>query len=232
MASLFQLSGSLEEIPLPDIARLFQSTRKTGRVALVSGRSSGSLYFDRGEIVDCQSSNMAGLDALKHIALFNRGTFEFLDGAIPSSQTLNTYDTMELINILENRMLESRQLQELMPTEADIPRYLGGAIPAGLEVGAGDLAIALKASSGTHSVRRLATELSLDPTMVRYTIARLRAAGLMEILGQDETIAAEPEPLPPPPPTPPVAPPQDSIPGSPTAAPTNQPRYWRGRRID
>ncbi len=148
MASAFLLAGSLEEIPLPDIARLFQATRKTGRLSLVSGSSYGFMYFDRGDIVDCQATNMAGLDALKHIALFNRGTFDFKDGMVPPSHTLSTYATSELINFLETRMQESRQLQELMPSEADIPRYQGGAIPAGLEVSAADLSVALKASSG------------------------------------------------------------------------------------
>ncbi|HUB67539.1 MAG TPA: DUF4388 domain-containing protein, partial [Candidatus Methylacidiphilales bacterium] len=108
MAAPFQLSGSLEEIPLPDIARLFQSTRKTGRLALSSGHSSGSIYFDRGEIADCQSTSLSGLDALKHFALFNRGSFEFIDGIAPASHTLSSHPTAELIGILEERMMESR----------------------------------------------------------------------------------------------------------------------------
>ena len=85
----FQLSGSLEEIPLPDIVRLFQSTRKTGRLELTSGASTGFIFFDKGDIVDCQSTNMAGIDALKHVALFNRGSFDFSEGVVPASQTLN-----------------------------------------------------------------------------------------------------------------------------------------------
>ncbi len=232
MAAFF-LSGSLEEIPLPDIARLFQSTRKTGRLGLTSGRSSGSIYFDRGDIVDCQSINMSGLDALKHVALFNRGVFEFMDGAAPPSKTLQAYATPELIDLLEARMFESRQLQELMPEEAEIPRYLGGAIPAGLEVGAGDLAVALKASTGALSVWRLAAELNLDETAVRYTIARLRAAGLMEIVGRDET--TPPPPASPIPSSPAVSasPQNEPVPGgAPNNLPSAQPRYWRGRRID
>lgn len=228
----FFLSGSLEEIPLPDIARLFQSTRKTGRLALVSGASTGAIYFDRGGIVDCQVTNMAGLDALKHVALFNRGTFDFADGVAPSSKTLAAYETSDLIEILESRMLESRQLQELMPTGGDIPRYLGGAIPAGLEVGAADLAIALKASSGTHSVRMLAAELNLEEATVRYTIARFRAAGLMDIVGTDETPVPHSKPAPPAPRAADSPTPQESVPGSPVSAPGAQPRYWRGRKIE
>ncbi len=231
MAAPFLLSGSLEEIPLPDIVRLFQSTRKTGRLSLRSGNSSGSIYFDRGEIVDCQSTNVSGLDALKLVALFNRGSFEFGDGATSASLSLTSYATTELIGFLETRMQESRQLQELVPSGAEIPRYLGGSIPAGLEVTAADLAVALKAAAGTHSVRRLARELNLDETMVGYTIARYRAVGLMEMVGRDETLPDATDKLPAPP-ADSVAPKNDSIPGSPTSTPSAQPRYWRGRKID
>ncbi|HUB68230.1 MAG TPA: hypothetical protein VL981_12160, partial [Candidatus Methylacidiphilales bacterium] len=114
---------------------------------------------------------------------------------------------------------------ELMPAEAEIPRYLGGAMPAGLEVNAADLAIALKAAAGTHSVRRLALELNLDEIIVRYTIARLRAAGLVEIIGRDDTMP-DPSSLPPP-----SLSKTGPIPGSPNSTPSGQPRYWRGRKI-
>ena len=226
----FQLSGSLEEIPLPDIARLFQSTRKTGRLELTSGQSTGFIFFDRGDIVDCQSSNMAGVDALKHVALFNRGSFDFTDGLAPTSQTLNTIATNELIEVLEMRMMESRQLQELVPAHNEVPRYLGGALPQDLELGAADLAIAMKSSTGTMSTRRLARELGLDEMMVGYTIARFRAAGLMDIVGTIEDDVA-PAPVAAPPAT--IAPPpRTGDPGSPTSTgPSTGPRYWRGRKI-
>src|SRR5260221_3087655 len=133
MAAPFLLSGSLEEIPLPDIVRLFQSTRKTGRLSLRSGNSSGSIYFDRGEIVDCQSTNVSGLDALKLVALFNRGSFEFADVATSASLSLTSYATTELIGFLETRMQESRQLQEPVPPVAEVPRQFAGLVPAGLE---------------------------------------------------------------------------------------------------
>jgi hypothetical protein len=232
MAS-FQLSGSLEEIPLPDIARLFQSTRKTGRLELVSGQSTGFIFFDRGNIVDCQSTNMAGIDALKHVALFFRGSFDFSDGLAPTSQTLGSVSTNELIEILEMRMMESRQLTELIPADNEVPRYLGGALPTDLELGVADLAIAMKSSAGTMSVRRLARELSLDDLMVRYTVARFRAAGLMEIVGTIED-DDEPQPSAPPPPSAPTTiapPPRTGDAGSPSAGPSAGPRYWRGRKI-
>ena len=218
----FQLSGSLEEIPLPDIARLFQSTRKTGRLSLVSGDSTGFVFFDKGDIVDCQSSSMAGIDALKHVALFNRGSFDFADGLAPASQTLNTTPTNDLIDILEMRMMESRQLTELVPADNEVPRYLGGALPTDLELSAADLAVAMRSSAGNMSVRRLTRELGLDDLMVRYTIARFRAAGLMEIVGTiDDDIPAAPSTI-----APPI---RSSDAGAPSSS---QPRYWRGRKIE
>ena len=114
--------------------------------------------------------------------------------------------------------MESRQLQELIPAPNEVPRYLGGALPSDLELGAADLAIAMKSSTGTISARRLARELSLDELMVGYTVARFRAAGLMDIVGtidDDE-----------PPPT--IAPPPRT---ADAPAPSSGPKYWRGRKI-
>jgi len=161
---------------------------------------------------------MAGLDAIKHLALFSKGNFEIMDGAVPPSRNLVSYPTVEIIRLLENRMHEARQVQELMPADRDIPKYKGGAIPAGLEVSAAELAIALKASNGTSSTQQLAEELNLDILMVRYTVARFCAAGLMEITGYESAGTQ-------------VAPPP--IPGASTSEQpaSDQPKYWRGRRI-
>jgi len=222
MAASFLLAGSLDEIALPDVMRLLNATHKTGRLVVI-GSSTGSIYFERGDIADAEAGNLAGLDAIKHLALFNKGNFEFMDGAMTPSRNLTSYPTVEIIRLLENRMHEARQVQELMPADRDIPKYKGGAIPAGLEVSAAELAVALKSSNGTASTRQLADELGLDILMVRYTVARFRAADLMEMAGADSGNHVEP-----------VQHEQTPVAGtSQTPEPTSstQPKYWRGRRI-
>jgi hypothetical protein len=225
MAAPFLLAGSLDEIALPDVARLLNATQKTGRLA-VSGPSAatGAIYFERGDLVDAQTGNLAGLDAVKHLALFNKGNFEFVEGEASPSRNLASYPTAEIIRLLENRMHEARQVQELMPTNLDIPKYKGGSIPAGLEVSAAELAVALKSSTGTVSTQQLARELNLDILMVRYTVARFRAAGLMEIAGQEIGSHDHAEP---------GQHEQTPVAGTSQApeASSSQPKYWRGRRI-
>lgn len=233
--SAFLLSGSLDEIALPDVSRLLNATQKTGRLAVTSGVAAGSIFFDRGEIVDAQAANLAGLDAIKHLALFNKGNFEFVDGAAAPSRNLTTYPTVEVIRLLETRMHEARQLAELMPGDREIPKYMGGAIPAGLEVSAAELAVALKSANGTHSTAQLAAELNLDILTVRYTVARFRAAGLME-MSEEGPVMIGADPVAPSAPPPPL-PHKDQTPVAGTGAPTGQeipsaaPKYWRGRRI-
>jgi len=223
MAAPFLLSGSLDEIALPDVARLLNATQKSGRLAITSGPATGSIYFDRGDIVDAQSSHLAGLDAVKHMALFNKGGFEFMDGEPSPSRNLATYPTVEIIRLLEARVQEARQVQELMPRSREIPKYMGGAIPAGLEVSAAELAVALKSASGTLSTQQLAEELNLDLLLVRYTVARFRAAGLMEMAERESEDQNEPEQHE-----------QTPVAGtSQTPEPTSsQPKYWRGRKIN
>jgi len=223
MAAPFLLSGSLDEIPLPDVARLLNTTQKSGRLAVVSGPANGSIYFDRGDIVDAQTSNLVGLDAIKHMALFSRGEFEFLDGETAPSRNLATYPTVEVIRLLETRMQEAQQLQELMPRDREVPKYMGGAIPAGLEVSAAELAVALKSADGLLSTQQLAGELNLDLLMVRYTVARFRAAGLMEMAGLESAIHGGTAPRE-----------QTPVAGTSQASESisAQPKYWRGRKIN
>jgi hypothetical protein len=231
MASL-NLSGSLQEIPLSDITRLLQTTRRSGHLALILDDSTGSIYFERGEIIDCQSNQLSGLDAIRHLALFNRGLFEFFDNVSTDLRSLADHPTDELLSVLETRMLEARQIQELMPNEHDIPHYLGGAMPPSFEVTAADLAVAMKSSAGAMTTAHLAQELGLDLMAVRYTIARFRAVGLMEL--REGALKTEPIPLPP---EREIALPKTEMPSPMPTAPVSettvsQPRYWRGRRID
>jgi len=223
MAAPFLLSGSLDEIPLPDVARLLNTTQKSGCLAVTSGSDVGSIFFDRGDIVDARSNHLAGLDAVKHMALFNKGGFEFLDGEAAPSRNLATYPTVEVIRLLETRMQEAQQLQELMPRDREVPKYMGGAIPAGLEVSAAELAVALKSADGLLSTQQLAEELNVDLLMVRYTVARFRAAGLMEMAGLESEIQGESAPHE-----------QTPVAGTsqtPESA-SAQPKYWRGRKIN
>jgi len=222
MSSL-NLSGSLRSIPLPDIVRLLHTTRRTGQLAITDRGVTGSIFFEGGELIDGQSNQLSGLDAIRHIALFTHGDFEFFDGIDSSAKTLSVLPSADIIAILEARMLEAIQIQELMPRDHDIPRYLGGTIPNDFDLTAAELAVAMKSSSGTLSAARLSRELGLDAMAVRYAVARFRAIGLMELSEgpiEPEPVATEaPRPLPDA-----VAPPAPST--------SSQPRYWRGRRID
>jgi hypothetical protein len=227
----FQFSGTLQDTPLVDIARLLQSTRRTGCLSLTPDGTRGLIYFERGEIVDSQANQLSGVDAIKHLAQFNRGSFEFIDTAISANRTLGEHSTADLISLIEARMMEALQIQELIPQPHEIPHYLGGALPAGFEVSASELAVAMRSAAGNLPIARLAQEFGLDQAMVAYTVARFRAAGLMQMVegvpGQETGVAQTPG-LAKPPPAPNVTP----TPGAQPSAGGSQPRYWRGRRID
>jgi len=215
MSSL-NLSGFLREIPLPDIVRLLHTTRRTGRLVISQDNLAGAIFFQEGKIIDGQSGQLSGLDAIRHLALFTRGVFEFFDNETGRVGTLGAVATEDMILALETRILEAIQIQELMPQDQEIPHYLGGAIPNDFEVNAAELAVAMKSSAGMLSTTALSFELGLDLMAVRYTVARFRAIGLMELKPEAPEVTAPPvEPEP-------AAPPVNSA----------QPRYWRGRRIE
>ena len=222
MTSPFQFSGSLTDVPLGDVLRLLQSTGRTGCLSLNCPGGSGGIYFIDGAVVEAQSSQLSGRDAIKLLAVFNQGSFEFSNEP-PKIQALLADSTDEFIEIIEGRALEATQIRELIPGEDQVPLYVGGSLPADFELTASELAIAMKASGGMLSVGQLSSQLGLEPLLVGYSIARFRALGLIDFRIPDEVSTKAPEAQ-----WRPFLSPAPALPSNRLEA---KPRYWRGRLI-
>lgn len=74
------MSGSLEEIPLPDLLQLLGSSKKTGVLVLDSETHLGRLHLDKGTIIHAQIDE-SKLDALKsayRMLAWTKGSFELM----------------------------------------------------------------------------------------------------------------------------------------------------------
>ena len=220
MALPFQFSGSLKDVPLTEILQLLRTTQQTGCLSLTCRGGSGAIYLEKGAIVEAQSSHLSGRDAIKLLAVFNAGSFEFTIGNLAAFRSLMSDSTDALIELLDERRIEATQIRELIPQSHEVPFYLGGALPSNFELTASELAVAMQASSGTLSIEQLSERLSLDLLFVGYTVARFRAIGSIKFSDADKMPAS---PL--------SAPTTETSEPEPPATDT-KPRYWRGRRIN
>jgi ribosomal protein L21E len=91
------VSGSLEEMSLPDIVQVLHQGRKTGALKLSSDGKTGAVYFKDGTIVDAVWGDENGEEAFYAIVCVTRGGFTIDPEAIPPEATIQVSPEMLLL---------------------------------------------------------------------------------------------------------------------------------------
>ena len=112
------MTGTIDEVPLPDLTQLFSTSKKTGTLVIMRDDVEGKIFLDKGQLVYATISDSPGLKPLKaifRILSWETGTFE-LRG--PEAQ-----DFPETINMpTEHILMEGlRQLDEIRHMENKLP---------------------------------------------------------------------------------------------------------------
>ena len=77
------VSGSLREMGLPDIVQVLFHGRKTGKLNVKSGGSSGEIHFLEGAIANAVLGNLSGADAFYAMVRFQDGEFALDPSFVP-----------------------------------------------------------------------------------------------------------------------------------------------------
>ena len=112
------MTGTISEVPLPDLIQLFSTSKKTGTLVIRVGSVEGKLHLEAGRIIYATVSNAKGLKPLKavfRILSWQEGTFELL-GPEP-------HDFPETINMsTEHILMEGlRQIDEIRHMQRKLP---------------------------------------------------------------------------------------------------------------
>ena len=112
------MTGTIAEVPLPDLIQLFSTSKKTGTLVLDKNRIVAKIHLDGGRIIYASLSDSPGLQptkAMYRILSWEDGTFELL-GPEP-------HNFPEQINMpTEHLLMEGlRQLDELRHQQARLP---------------------------------------------------------------------------------------------------------------
>jgi hypothetical protein len=87
---MIPLLGSLETFDLPPLIRFIAQSRKTGRLRVVHGQTTGEIAFDGGLVVAATFGDALGLAALDAMArTMHAGTFTFFEGAVVGQRTID-----------------------------------------------------------------------------------------------------------------------------------------------
>ena len=112
------LSGTIAEVPLPDLIQLFSTSKKTGTLVINQDNVVAKLHLDRGRLVYAQISDSPGLDptkAIYRLLAWEDGTFELLG---PEAKRFPDQINMPTEHILMEGL---RQLDELRHMQAKLP---------------------------------------------------------------------------------------------------------------
>lgn len=119
-----RMSGSLQEIPLPDLLQLFGTSRKSGVLVIETEHGIGRIYLDQGQIhyvtvetLEGQVRNIAPLKAFYRMLTWEHGSFEL---APPSDQKVeNPLDA----SVQEVLMEGFRQRDEFEQLKSRLPPF-------------------------------------------------------------------------------------------------------------
>lgn len=112
------MSGSIAEIPLPDLMQLFSASKKSGVLVIRTDNDVGKIYFDGGQVVFAvvnDNYDVPPLKALYRILTWSDGTF---DMEPPEDRTFSEPIAMSTEGILMEAM---RQIDEVRRLGPDMP---------------------------------------------------------------------------------------------------------------
>jgi len=83
------VSGSLQEMSLPDMIQVLSQARKTGSLRIRSKGESGQVDFAEGGVVDAALGERLGEEAINQMLKFTEGDFAFDPTTKPTSRRIS-----------------------------------------------------------------------------------------------------------------------------------------------
>ncbi|MBN2378966.1 DUF4388 domain-containing protein [candidate division WOR-3 bacterium] len=180
------LEGKIERQGFLDIIQLLAMSRKTGHLE-ITGAANGTLFFSRGELLDCHTGRLVGDEAYIELFILVSGSFKFHDEDVNLNKRI-TKSLTDLLSEASKRATEWDAARKELPFE-DAALVLIPVDPEAentFDVGAMDWAI-VSQIDGKRSYPEIARLLGQSKTKVAITIARLKKKGL--ITTEDEESA-------------------------------------------
>ena len=85
-----QLNGELSKVSLPNLVQLVKNGELTGKITLMQGAKSASLFVEHGDVVHVDIDGFSGREAFFELFLWMTGSFSFIEGELGSApRTLN-----------------------------------------------------------------------------------------------------------------------------------------------
>lgn len=84
-----EISGSIAQIPVPDLWQMLSLNRKSGIIQIEAEGISGSIYIEKGEILSALAQGIVGEKALYRLVPLREGKFRFIPGKVDIRRTIH-----------------------------------------------------------------------------------------------------------------------------------------------
>lgn len=180
------LEGKIERQGFLDIIQLLNMSRKTGRLE-IQGETEGILFFQEGEILDCQMDKLSGDEAFIELFIRVTGHFKFHETSVSVKQRISKSLT-DLLVAASKQATQWDAARKEIPFE-DAALVLAPVDPKAaeqFELSSLGWAI-ISQANGRRSFAEIARLLGQSKTKVAITVAELKKKGLITI--EDEKSA-------------------------------------------
>ncbi len=182
------LSGSLSVFAIADVLTLLAATAQTGELVVVSEASEGSLWLERGDLVDAEVGSTATLNqAFFELACIAGGWFSFTSGQPSADHSASTGTSsgtaVPVATVLAEvgpQVEEWRAIRELLPLEALVTLSPD---PPGEDVRIRNDQWRVLTRVGTdgHTVKSVLDTIGGDQIVGLRTLRDLHMAGLIDL---------------------------------------------------
>lgn len=109
-----KFSGNLVDMGIIDLIQTIDLSRKSGVIHLVRSDDRGEIYFREGKVIDAETRNRRGEDAMYRMLVWSEGTFE-IEFTMPERADAITLSTQGLLMEGMRRLDEWGRLLEQLP---------------------------------------------------------------------------------------------------------------------
>jgi len=186
------LRGNLQSISLTDVVQLLHVNRKTGKLHVIQGRNTGTLYVVNGEVVHAETPLTAGESAAFEVLEWDKGEFEFVVAKfkVPTSIRRTVQDLlMESARTSDSR----KRLRAVFPNLHAVPwpTLKEPQLSAGVKIFPEDRKV-LPFLDGFRDFLEVIHVSELSEVSVLQTCLLLKEAGRLQVLEPSITLSVQP----------------------------------------
>lgn len=186
------LRGNLQSLSLTDVVQLLHVNRKTGKLHVINGKHTGTLFVLNGEVIHAETPQTSGEPAAFEVLEWDKGEFEFVAAHLKVASTIHR--TVQDLLMESARTSDSRKrLRSIFLNLRAVPwpRLHGSKLTQGLKLFPEDTKV-IPFLDGYRDFMEVIAASEQSEVAVLQTCLLLKEAGRLQVLDPAVTLSAVP----------------------------------------